>query len=277
MFSKPLGSVSPPNKFCSHKKGSPMLLFLELIPYIVIFIFGITIGSFLNVCIYRMPLHESIVTAPSHCMTCGSRLHWYDMVPVFSWLILGGKCRNCKTKISAQYPVIEALNGALYVLVCAVNGLNGMSAIYCLMTSALIVLSLIDWRTYEIPISVNVSLGILGIAAVVMQPEAWMMHLVGALCVSGILLVIYLISGGRAIGGGDIKLMAACGLILGWQLIILAFFLGCIIGSVIHLIRIRVSGAGHMLAMGPYLSAGIFIAALWGNSWIHWYMGMLGI
>lgn len=254
-----------------------MLLFLELIPYIVIFIFGITIGSFLNVCIYRMPLHESIVTAPSHCMTCGSRLHWYDMVPVFSWLILGGKCRNCKTKISAQYPVIEALNGALYVLVCAVNGLNGMSAIYCLMTSALIVLSLIDWRTYEIPISVNVFLGILGIAAVVVQPEAWMTHLVGALCVSGILLVIYLVSGGRAIGGGDIKLMAACGLILGWQLIILAFFLGCIIGSVIHLIRIRVSGAGHMLAMGPYLSAGIFIAALWGNSWIHWYMSMLGI
>ena len=197
-----------------------MLLFLELIPYIVIFIFGITIGNFLNVCIYRMPLHESIVTAPSHCMTCGSRLHWYDMVPVFSWLILGGKCRNCKTKISAQYPVIEALNGALYVLVCAVNGLNGMSAIYCLMTSALIVLSLIDWRTYEIPISVNVFLGILGIAAVVVQPEAWMTHLVGALCVSGILLVIYLVSGGRAIGGGDIKLMAARGLILGWQLFI---------------------------------------------------------
>lgn len=263
--------------FAAIRKDPPMLLFLELIPYIVIFIFGITIGSFLNVCIYRMPLHESIVTAPSHCMTCGSRLHWYDMVPVFSWLILGGKCRNCKTKISVQYPVIEALNGALYVLVCAVNGLNGMSAIYCLMTSALIVLSLIDWRTYEIPISVNVFLGILGIAAVVVQPEAWMTHLVGALCVSGILLVIYLVSGGRAIGGGDIKLMAACGLILGWQPIILAFFLGCIIGSVIHLIRIRVSGAGHMLAMGPYLSAGIFIAALWGNSWIHWYMGMLGI
>ena len=224
-----------------------MLLFLELIPYIVIFIFGITIGSFLNVCIYRMPLHESIVTAPSHCMTCGSELHWYDMVPVFSWLILGGKCRSCKAKISAQYPIIEALNGVLYVLVCVVNGMNLSSGVMCLMTSALIVLSVIDWQTYEIPVSIN------------------------------ILLVIYLLSGGRAIGGGDIKLMVACGLILGWQLIILAFFLGCIIGSVIHLIRIRVSGAGHMLAMGPYLSAGIFIAALWGNSWIHWYMGMLGI
>ena len=233
--------------FAAIRKDPPMLLFLELIPYIVIFIFGITIGSFLNVCIYRMPLHESIVTAPSHCMTCGSELHWYDMVPVFSWLILGGKCRSCKAKISAQYPIIEALNGVLYVLVCVVNGMNLSSGVMCLMTSALIVLSVIDWQTYEIPVSIN------------------------------IFLVIYLLSGGRAIGGGDIKLMVACGLILGWQLIILAFFLGCIIGSVTHLIRIRVSGAGHMLAMGPYLSAGIFIAALWGNSWIHWYMGMLGI
>ena len=205
-------------------------------------------------------------------MTCGSRLHWYDMVPVFSWLILGGKCRNCKTKISAQYPVIEALNGTLYVLVCAVNGLNGMSAIYCLMTSALIVLSLIDWRTYEIPISVNVFLGILGIAAVVVQPEAWMTHLVGALCVSGILLVIYLVSGGRAIGGGDVKLMAVCGLLLGWELIIFAFLLGCIIGSVIHLIRMKVSGEGHVLAMGPYLSAGVAIAVLWGNEFLQWYL-----
>lgn len=254
-----------------------MLLFLELIPYIVIFIFGITIGSFLNVCIYRMPLHKSIVTAPSHCMTCGSRLHWYDMVPVFSWLILGGKCRSCKAKISAQYPIIEALNGALYVLVCVVNGMNLSSGVMCLMTSALIVLSVIDWRTYEIPVAINIFLGILGVASVILEPDAVLSHLMGAVCVSGILLVIYLLSGGRAIGGGDIKLMAACGLILGWQQIILAFFLGCIIGSVIHLIRIRVSGAGHMLAMGPYLSAGIFIAALWGNSWIHWYMGMLGI
>ena len=139
-----------------------MLLFLESLPYIVIFIFGIAIGSFLNVCIYRMPLHKSIVTAPSHCMTCGSRLHWYDMVPVFSWLILGGKCRSCKAKISAQYPIIEALNGALSVLVCVVNGMNLSSGVMCLMTSALIVLSVIDWRTYEIPVAINIFLGILG-------------------------------------------------------------------------------------------------------------------
>lgn len=259
------------------ERNPPMLLFLESVPYIIIFIFGITIGSFLNVCIYRLPMQESIITAPSHCMSCGRKLKWYDMIPVFSWLVLGGKCRNCKSKISAQYPIIEALNGILYVLVCAVNGLTWVSLVYCLMASALLTLSLIDWRTYEIPLGINGFLFILGILATWLDRGNLPSHLVGFLCVSGFLEILFLASGGRAIGGGDVKLMAACGLVLGWRLIILAFLLGCILGSVIHLIRIRVSGAGHMLAMGPYLSAGIFLAALWGDSWIGWYLGILGV
>lgn len=252
-----------------------MLLLLEIVPYIVIFIFGITIGSFLNVCIYRIPLHQSIVTVSSHCMTCGRKLKWYDMIPVFSWLLLGGKCRNCKSKISLQYPVIESLNGILYVVICLVNGMDLLSLIYCLMTSALLTLSLIDWRTYEIPPGINAFLFILGVAAAVLDRGNLLSHLAGMVCVSGFLGILYLISRGRAIGGGDIKLMFACGLILGWKLIILAFLLGCIIGSVIHLVRIRVQGEGHVLAMGPYLSAGIFLAALWGNAWISWYISLL--
>lgn len=252
-----------------------MLLLLEIVPYIVIFIFGITIGSFLNVCIYRIPLHQSIVTVSSHCMTCGRKLKWYDMIPVFSWLLLGGKCRNCKSKISLQYPVIESLNGILYVVICLVNGMNLFSLIYCLMTSALLTLSLIDWRTYEIPPGINGFLFILGVAAAVLDRGNLLSHLAGMVCVSGFLGILYLISRGRAIGGGDIKLMFACGLILGWKQILLAFLLGCIIGSVIHLIRIRVQGEGHVLAMGPYLSAGIFLAALWGNAWISWYISLL--
>ena len=252
-----------------------MLLLLEIVPYIVIFIFGIIIGSFLNVCIYRIPLHQSIVTVSSHCMTCGRKLKWYDMIPVFSWLLLGGKCRNCKSKISLQYPVIESLNGILYVVICLVNGMDLFSLIYCLMTSALLTLSLIDWRTYEIPLGINVFLFILGVAAAVLDRGNLLSHMAGMVCVSGFLGILYLISRGRAIGGGDIKLMSACGLILGWKQIILAFLLGCIIGSVIHLIRIRVQGEGHVLAMGPYLSAGIFLAALWGNAWISWYISLL--
>ena len=252
-----------------------MLLLLEIVPYIVIFIFGITIGSFLNVCIYRIPLHQSIVTVSSHCMTCGRKLKWYDMVPVFSWLLLGGKCRSCKSKISLQYPVIELLNGILYVVICLVNGMDLFSLIYCLMTSALLTLSLIDWRTYEIPPGINAFLFILGVTAAVLDRGNLLSHLAGMVCISGFLGILYLISRGRAIGGGDIKLMFACGLILGWKQIILAFLLGCIIGSVIHLIRIRVQGEGHVLAMSPYLSAGIFLAALWGNAWISWYISLL--
>ena len=252
-----------------------MLLLLEIVPYIVIFIFGIIIGSFLNVCIYRIPLHQSIVTVSSHCMTCGRKLKWYDMIPVFSWLLLGGKCRSCKSKISLQYPVIESLNGILYVVICLVNGMDLFSLIYCLMTSALLTLSLIDWRTYEIPLGINVFLFILGVATAVLDRVNLLSHMAGMVCVSGFLGILYLISRGRAIGGGDIKLMSACGLILGWKQIILAFLLGCIIGSVIHLIRIRVQDEGHVLAMGPYLSAGIFLAALWGNEWISWYISLL--
>lgn len=254
-----------------------MLLFLELTPYIIIFIFGITIGSFLNVCIYRIPLGESIVTAPSHCMTCGRKLKWYDMVPVFSWLVLGGKCRNCKSKISVQYPIIEGVNGILYVVICAVNGLEWSSVIYCFMASALLVLSIIDWRTYEIPFGINVFLFVLGVAMTILDRGNLAEHLIGMICVSGLLGILYLLTGVRAIGGGDIKLMFACGLILGWKLILLAFFLGCIIGSVVHIIRMSVKKAGRMLAMGPYLSAGILLAALWGNAWINWYLSLLGL
>ena len=152
-----------------------------------------------------------------------------------------------------------------------------MSGVYCLLASALIVLILIVWSTYEIPFSINVFLAALGVVATVLEPEQLISHLLGAVCISGVLGVIYLISGGRAIGGGDIKLMAACGLLLGWQRIVLAFFVGCILGSMIHLIRIRVSHVGHVLAMGPYLAAGIFLSALWGNGWIAWYLGLLGL
>lgn len=226
-----------------------MLLFLESLPYLTLFLFGTVIGSFLNVCIYRIPLHESVVTAPSHCMTCGSKLHWYDMVPIFSWLVLGGKCRNCKSKISAQYPIIEAANGILYVLIGVVTGLNVTGFLYCLMASALLTLSLIDFRTYEIPLEINVFLFMLGIISTILDFDHIMTHVIGMICVSGVLGILYLVSGGNAIGGGDLKLMAACGLILGWQNIILAFLLGCIVGSVLHLIRMKFFGAGRRLAM----------------------------
>ena len=253
-------------------------MYLELIPiYITIFLFGIVIGSFLNVCIFRIPNHETVVTERSHCMKCGYQLSWYDMVPVFSWLCLGGKCRKCKTPISPQYPIVEAVNGILYMVVFAVNGFSLESILYCLFVSALLVLSVIDWRTYEIPIGINIFILILGILHTALDYSNWLTYVVGFFSVSLFLFLLLWISKGRAIGGGDVKLMAVAGLLLGWKLAILAFFIGCIVGSVIHLLRMKLSGADKVLAMGPYLSVGLFIAALWGNAMIGWYLGMFSV
>lgn len=245
--------------------------------YFTVFIYGIVIGSFLNVCIYRLPLQENIVTTRSHCMKCGYQLRWYDLVPLFSYLFLGGKCRKCKEKISVQYPVIEALNGVFYVLIVAECGVTLESLLYCLLFSALIVLSVIDFRTYEIPVGINWFIAALGVVRVVTDYQNWLQYIIGMICVSGFLLLIYWVTKGRGIGGGDIKLMAASGLLLGWQQNLLAFALGCIIGSVIHLIRMRISEEGNVLALGPYLAAGIAISALWGPEFINWYVSLYAI
>ncbi len=248
---------------------------MQLIPYILAFLYGIVIGSFLNVCIYRIPLGESIAKERSHCMSCGYQLRWYDLVPLFSWLCLGGKCRKCKASISPQYPIIEGANGLLYVLIFAVNGVNLVSILYCLMTSALLALSVIDFRTYEIPFGFNVFIAVLGVCRIALDMGNWKDYVIGFFAVSAVLELLLIASKGRAIGGGDVKLMAAAGLLLGWKLIILAFFIGCILGSVIHIIRMKVSQADHVLAMGPYLAMGILIAALWGNPFLQWYLGFL--
>ena len=251
-------------------------MILELIPiYILIFTFGIVIGSFLNVCIYRIPMHETVVSERSHCMRCGYQLSWYDMIPVFSWLFLGGKCRKCKEPISPQYPIVEATNGVLYLLIFAVCGFELESIIYCLMASALLVLSVIDWRTYEIPIGINIFILVLGILHIVIDYQNWLDYVIGFFSISIVLLILFYVSGGRAIGGGDVKLMAAAGVVIGWKLIILAFFIGCIVGSVIHLTRMKLSGADKVLAMGPYLAVGIMIATLWGEKLISWYVSMM--
>lgn len=247
----------------------------DIILYCIIFLFGIVIGSFLNVCIFRIPKKEDIVKTSSHCMSCGYHLKWYDMIPVFSFLALRGKCRKCGAKLSVQYPLIEAANGILYVCIVWTGGLSVDSLLYCLLASALLVLSVIDFRTYEIPFGINLFILALGLVRAATDFSNILTYLAGLLSVSIVLAILYYATGGKAIGGGDVKLMAACGLLLGWKLIILAFLLGCVLGAVIHVIRMKVSGEGRVLAMGPYLSMGVLIAALWGERMIEWYFSQL--
>ncbi len=245
--------------------------------YIVVFLYGIVIGSFLNVCIYRIPKKENIAIVRSHCMTCNHQLQWYDNIPLFSWMILRGKCRYCKAPISPQYPIIEASNGILWLLVAMIKGISVESLLYALLFSALLTLSVIDFRTYEIPAGINIFILTLGLIMTVLNYTEWLDHVIGFLAVSIPLYIIIIVTDGRGIGGGDMKLMAAAGLLIGWKLIILAFALGCIIGAPIHVLRMKIAKADRVLAMGPYLSIGILIAVLWGESIIRWYLGVAGI
>ena len=284
---------------------------MEAVVYIIVFILGSCIGSFLNVLVFRIPKHEGFVKGRSHCMSCGHELAWYDMFPVFSYIFLRGKCRYCGAKLSKQYPLIEALNGILWCLVLEQYGISMMGILTAALLSMLIVLSVIDERTREIPPGINIFILVLGIARVVSEfvavaedchnsysffyetildeyspfddffsqtitiRQIIISHALGLVVVAGVLLLILLISGGAAIGGGDVKLMAAAGLFLGLRLTVVAFFLGCIVGAVIHLVRMAVFNAGRDLAMGPYLAVGIGFMALSGSDLLRAYVSLL--
>lgn len=254
-----------------------MLDITTIMIYILILIYGILVGSFLNVCVYRIPKKENIAIIRSHCMTCNHQLKWYDNIPLLSWLMLRGKCRYCKAPISPQYPIIEASNGLLWLLVAIIRGLSVDTLLYALLFSALLTLSVIDFRTYEIPAGINIFILALGLVMTVYHYTDWVDHVIGFFVVSIPLYIIIIVTNGRGIGGGDMKLMATAGLLIGWKLVVLAFALGCIIGAPVHVIRMKMSGADRVLAMGPYLSIGIFISVLWGEQLISWYLNMAGI
>lgn len=261
---------------------------MNIIIYITVFVFGIVIGSFLNVCIYRIPNKETVVTGISYCMNCNKTLKWYDMIPVLSYLILCGKCRFCKSKISRQYPIVEALNGILWLAVFYVYGWETtttvlLNIVYCLSISVLIVISVIDYRTCIIPELLNRTLLLLGLIAVLIKSIGFdkvftidgsivIEHIIGFFAVSLFLAIVFYLTKGRGIGGGDVKLMAVAGLLLGWKLVFLSFFLGCIFALVIHIIKMCLLNADKTLAFGPYLSAGIIVAILYGNQIINWYI-----
>lgn len=241
----------------------------------IVFLYGLVIGSFLNVCIYRLPRKEGVVWTRSHCMKCGHVLQWYELFPVISYIALRGRCRQCKDPISIQYPMVELMNAIGYVWIFLTNGINLESVIYCLCTSVWIVIGFIDAKTLEIPIGCNYVIALLAAVHLTLNLHHWKWYVLGAICVSGCLYVLYVVTNGRAIGGGDVKLMATCGLLLGAPRIIVAFFLGCIIASIVHIVRIVFFGAGRQLAFGPYLCIGCMIAMLYGEAMLRWYVSLL--
>ncbi|MCD8328768.1 MAG: prepilin peptidase [Ruminococcus sp.] len=264
-----------------------MLYLAYFIIYAFIFIFGAIIGSFLNVCIYRLPTGESIVTGGSHCMTCKEKIKKYDLIPIVSYIILKGKCRSCGAKISPRYMIVEALTGVLYVLTFAYFGINSYveAALVCMLLSCLIIVFFMDLDTCLINMPVVGGIGLLAVIKLVLtltgaaefsNPLSWQYTLFGALVISVPFLLIFLFSKGKALGFGDVMLVLAGGAYLGLKAAIIAAFIGLITGSVAGLISKHRSGSS-MFAFGPWLSLGIAVAAFFGDYLADLYLTISGL
>lgn len=256
------------------------VFFSYLVIYFIIFAFGACIGSFLNVCILRLPSDESIIKGASHCMTCGEKIKKRDLIPIISWCLLKGKCRNCKANINARYTVIEILNAVLYVLTFALFGLSQkpfLPAIICLLLSCLIVVFFTDHDTQTINTGILIVIALLGIARFFLVGDlTWKNQLIGAFCISIPFLIIVIASKERAMGLGDAILMFSSGLILGVKAIIIATFIGLILGSAAGLIQKHRTGS-NKFAFGPWLSVGIAIGAICGTQLADIYLSVSGL
>lgn len=214
------------------------ILWYDTVICVLVFIFGSVIGSFLNVVIYRTPLHMSIVNGPSHCFSCGERIKPYDLVPIFSWIFLGGKCRKCKAPISARYTVVEALTGIMFLLAYIRFSASLPMVVAIVFFSLLIVLSCIDIDHMEIPYWCTISIAVLGIATFFTEPNMpWWEHFAGAAVIAVPFAILALFGG---MGGGDVQLMAASGFVLGWKIVPSAV-IGVVVGAVYGLIVLFVS------------------------------------
>ena len=245
--------------------------------YILLFLLGLCVGSFCNVLIYRIPKGEEFVKTSSHCMTCGHELRWFELFPVVSWLAQGGKCRSCGVKLSAQYPLVEAINGLMWLLTGILFQGDWLTVgLYCVLFSMLLVLSFIDWRTFTIPNGINLVILILGIVRVITDRGNFLNYLIGMIAVGGVFLLLHILTRGQGLGMGDVKLVGAAGLLLGLPQMILGITLGSLAGAVIHSVRMK-HGADRKLAFGPYLAAGIWLSALVGEPLIHAYLSLFGL
>lgn len=239
-----------------------------------IWLLGLAVGSFLNVLIYRIPQRISVVKGTSFCPGCRHRLGWLDLIPVFSYLFLRGKCRYCRTPISPRYPAIELLNALCYLAVYAVYGLGWLSVVYAVVCSCLITLSMIDIDTKEIPNRFHLIIGLCAVVAGLLPGNGigWGDRLIGLFCISLPLLVIALLTGG--IGEGDIKLFAVCGLLLGWKLTLLAMLLASVLAGLYGgvLMAVKKASGKTQIPFGPFIALGVMMSLLAGNAILDGYL-----
>ena len=249
--------------------------------YFFVFFFGAAVGSFLNVCIYRLPRRESIVFPASRCTKCGSGIRPFDNVPIFSYLILGGRCRSCKTRISPLYPAVELINALLTLFLFIKLGFSLTFVFLLVFCSALVVITFIDLEHRIIPDVISLPGIIVGFVSSFFLPWlGWQNSLIGIIAGGGsLLLVAYvyqLLTKKEGMGGGDIKLLAMMGAFLGWLAIPFIIFASSLVGSVIGITLMLVQKKDSKLAIpfGPFLAFGAILYVFYGRQIIHWYLNI---
>lgn len=277
----------------------------EVVAYIFVFALGTIVGSFLNVVIHRVPNEQSIVFPSSTCPKCKTPIKPYDNIPILSWLILGGKCRSCKSPISARYPAVEFLNGLLFLLVYWQTGFTPMLPVYLAFVAAIVALIFIDAEHLILPNVITYPMLVIAIAVRLIFPivftenyfgdtrffpatylagqPAWLVSLfsavIGALVGGGSLWLVgavwKMLRGVEAMGLGDVKMMFGVGALLGWRLAALAIFLGAFSGAVIGLAiiaRQKDKDLQTQIPFGIFLGAGSILSLLFGERLIAWYV-----
>ncbi len=253
-----------------------------MLGYLLVFIIASAVGSFLNVCIYRMPKNESVIFPASHCPHCRKKIIWYDNIPILSFLILRAKCRQCKKRISLRYFIVELLTAALILFLYTQLGLSLKFFVYAILFSGLIIASFIDLEHQIIPDEISLGAIVLGLLLNVIFPslhdssdikQALIFSGLGILAGGGVLYVTGMIGDfmfkKESMGGGDIKLLAGIGAFLGWKIAILVFFIAPLFGAVMGLI-VKIKKKISIIPYGPFISLSTLVAVFWGEQIVNW-------
>jgi leader peptidase (prepilin peptidase)/N-methyltransferase len=243
-----------------------------------IFLLGLIIGSFLNVCIYRIPNGDSIIYPRSYCTSCESKIKWYDMIPVISYIILKGKCRNCGSRISIHYPIIELATGIIFVALFLKYGLTLEFAKFAVLSSFVIVIGMIDYYTtdvYTITTLSGIVAGIFFIIAGYLKGGDLLTFIYAALISYGLIAAIALMT--KGMGWGDAEICLMCSLFLGLKLSIVMLFMAFVSGGILGMLLVlfRKSSLKSAIAFGPFISGAAIFASVFGSNLIDWYMAKL--
>ena len=252
----------------------------EPLASVTVGLLGLVIGSFLNVCIYRIPRQLSIVSPPSRCRACGHLLAWYENVPLVSYAVLAGKCRSCGARIAVMYPLVEFTTALAFVGAYWWYGATWLLAVRLLFACAMIVLFVIDLQHKILPNQITLPGMAIGFVLGGLTGPGWIASLLGIATGAGSLFAIaeayYRVRGEEGLGMGDVKMLGMIGAFLGWKLVLLTLVLSSLLGSIVGVavLIVKKESLKYALPFGTFLAVGALVSSVAGDALLAWYLGL---